>query len=249
MSTTKLDGPSVNGTGGEGAADEPLRTTPTHTFNDVELSGNAPRSGTGVTLPVKAKADRLEAVLTVPQRGRMSHQWSKITPWQERFWRYVTAAGTDDCWEWTGARTEHGYGRLNKGRDHGGRQVKAHRASWEIHNGPIPDGLQVCHRCDNPPCVNPAHLFLGTMRDNLRDAAAKGRTGPQRGGSAVCRKVTDEHVREIRERAAAGEDPRTIAPDYDIGRMYVYTLALGRARLAAGGPITRRYPETRRKAA
>lgn len=91
----------------------------------------------------------------------------------ELFWTRVTKG--ESCWEWQGNRNRLGYGviRVEPGRL--ARRVLTHRFSWELHNGPIPSGLFVCHRCDNPPCVNPAHLFLGTMRDNTRDMMAKGR--------------------------------------------------------------------------
>jgi len=77
----------------------------------------------------------------------------------------------DACWEWNGPRDYHGYGRKTVNR----KTVRLHRLAWEWANGPIPPGMFICHRCDNPPCVNPAHLFLGTNLDNVRDMIAKKR--------------------------------------------------------------------------
>ena len=95
-------------------------------------------------------------------------------PWPIRFWEKVPAPLGDECMEWTGHRNQSGYGQ--HGRD--GKRWMAHRISYEMHNGPIPQGMQVCHHCDNPPCVRPDHLFLGTARDNARDRQNKGRFTP-----------------------------------------------------------------------
>lgn len=95
----------------------------------------------------------------------------------ELFWAKVDRRGPDECWEWTAARSPNGYGRF---KPKGMGQKTASRWSYEMHVGPIPDGMQVCHTCDNPPCVNPAHLWLGDHAANAADRDAKGRQWQQR---------------------------------------------------------------------
>lgn len=94
----------------------------------------------------------------------------------ERFWPKVNAGSPEECWLWNAARDSHGYGQL---RITGGH-LQAHRVSYELAIGQIPPGLHVRHRCDNPPCVNPLHLEVGTQSDNMRDCVERGRHGSQR---------------------------------------------------------------------
>lgn len=94
-----------------------------------------------------------------------------------RFWEHVDRRDEDECWEWKGAHDGRGYGQIAVGA--GVAPLKAHRLSWEIHNGRIPDGLVVCHSCDNPSCVNPAHLSPGTQQENMVQASERGRLNPK----------------------------------------------------------------------
>lgn len=94
----------------------------------------------------------------------------------DRFWAKVDKRGPDECWPWLGATDGNGYGRIYSK----GGNATASRASWELAHGEAPQGYHVCHSCDNPPCVNPSHLWLGTPQDNAIDRSAKGRDAQSR---------------------------------------------------------------------
>lgn len=121
---------------------------------------------------------------------------------QERFWAKVNKGAPNGCWEWTASRTKKGYGHFG----FNGRTFIAHRFVLMMQGHEIPEDMAVCHRCDNPPCVNPEHLFIGTNQDNVDDMVSKGR---HHGRNPA--KLTPEKVLEARLRATQGESHRSIA--------------------------------------
>ena len=141
-------------------------------------------------------------------------------PPNERFWAMVDRSG--ECWLWAGTRLPHGYGVFGRGRRDEGRAY-AHRWLWESMNGSIPEGLCVLHHCDNPPCVNPDHLFLGTHADNMADMISKGRQryAPVRGEDHPSAKLTWDEVRAIR---SGGEDALLLAARYGVTRNHIYNV-------------------------
>lgn len=142
-----------------------------------------------------------------------------------RFHPKIEIRNTDECWPWTGSLTNSGYGKTSRG----GKTLLAHRVAYEDVNGQIPDQLQVLHRCDNPPCCNPAHLFLGTQADNLADCRAKGRTVVRRGSEHWAAKITEDQVREIRRLCSSGTTQRAVAQRFGINQSQISRLLRGEA--------------------
>lgn len=125
---------------------------------------------------------------TVPKLGLIKGQHLKFLPGHghkagamtrvpaEVFWGNLAKGEPSECWEWKGAKGTGGYGIFSAN----GKAYRAHRFSYELHVGPIPKGMYICHQCDNPCCCNPAHLFAGTPTDNNRDRSRKGRNNRPR---------------------------------------------------------------------
>lgn len=161
-------------------------------------------------------------------------------PLNRRFWSRVRI--TPGCWDWLGPVTADGYGRLF-GVD---KEARAHRLSFEMHVGPIPEGLFVLHKCDNPPCCNPDHLFLGTTLDNARDCIAKGRSNVAarsgtnhwmrnrpdliaRGSRMGRSHLTEAMVAEIRARfVAGGVTQRDLARQFQVGHKNLNLIVKGK---------------------
>jgi len=134
----------------------------------------------------------------------------------ERFWKKV--AKSSECWVWTGGRLGGKYGRIRYLRDDVWTHEYAHRVSWELHFGTIPEGLWVLHECDNPPCVRPDHLFLGTQLDNINDMLFKkrGRNGSSVGVLHGRAKLSESEVYAIRKRVDSDETIGSVAEEYRV---------------------------------
>jgi hypothetical protein len=146
----------------------------------------------------------------------------------EQLWSGVAIATDDQCWEWQRYRHPDGYGMLGVE----GRNVYAHRQAWTLTNGEIPAGMVVCHRCDNPACCNPAHLFLGTQGDNIRDCHRKGRNRSRNSAGAAnpSARLTSRDVEAIRRLYAAGNVTQTdLAHAFHITQTQVSKIILGRS--------------------
>lgn len=139
----------------------------------------------------------------------------------------------DQCWEWRGYRNAAGYGVARVG-DVAGQLMLAHRLSWSALVGPIVDGMHVLHQCDNPGCVRPDHLFLGTNADNIADRVSKGRPGCQHwkgsGERHPTARLSDAQCAEIRSLGASGMAFSEIAARFGITRRHAWAICRGLAR-------------------
>jgi hypothetical protein len=158
---------------------------------------------------------------------------SDLTPNDiERFWSKVDVGDADACWNWR-ACLSGGYGSMMIS----GRARRAHRVSWEIAHSEAPT-VCVLHRCDNPACVNPAHLFLGTQADNIADMEAKGRARKVRGEAVWLARLTETAIPEIRRAVACGESFVAVARKYGVTAESVRNVAVGRTWVHAPGMLS-----------
>ncbi len=141
---------------------------------------------------------------------------------EQHFWEKVKVSGPDDCWEWTGGQTSTGYGAFKNGR-----MVKAHRYAYELAYGELPSDLDCCHTCDNRLCVNPAHLFAGTRKENLFDMVQKGRS--LKGERHNMHKLTEADVIEIHSiHKTARETHEAIAEKFGVSRRQISDILHGK---------------------
>lgn len=147
----------------------------------------------------------------------------RAAPIADRFWGNVDVGDADACWEWRGYVNPDGYGRV---RDDDGKLAGTHRVAYRLEHGSVPNSqtgdLRVLHHCDNPPCCNPAHLYLGTQKDNARDRSQRGRGGGSKiaGERNPSAKLTQAQVNEIRRRIDAGlgyGDRKRLCEEFGIG--------------------------------
>jgi hypothetical protein len=147
-----------------------------------------------------------------PQRFVKGHHNNRNRTLIDAFIKHFTAGEPGTCWEWQGRRASTGYGRVSVNNTY----VLAHRASYLVHYGEIPDGMEVCHTCDNPPCVNPNHLFIATHLANMTDASHKGRCHP--GELTANAKLTASDVREIRRLRQDGWKLADLAAKFNVSQ-------------------------------
>lgn len=128
----------------------------------------------------------------------------------------------DQCWNWTASLNANGYGKYAVNKS----WALAHRHSYETFMGPIPDGLEVCHRCDNRACINPFHLFLGTHSDNMLDMVNKGRSGRLAGEKHPQARLNANKVLEI---LTSARSAKQLASDYGVTKELIYQIRKGKA--------------------
>lgn len=198
--------------------------------------------------PISVECPGCGAVRIVQKRHQQRHAGARCRPCaanarkprvlsslRERFDARCGAAGDDDCWNWTGMIDAKGYAIIWDGK----KTLRANRVSYALHVGEPPPDLLVCHHCDNPSCVNPSHLFLGTAADNNADRDAKGRHGHgplPAGEKHPAAKLTNADVRDIRAALASGGSWRRTAKRFGVSKKTIGDIKMGRRWAHVGDP-------------
>lgn len=153
---------------------------------------------------------------------------SEIERDKERVLSHVSVA-SNGCWNWTGSKNKQGYGQIGIGarRDGNRKTMRAHRLSFSVFTGEIPAGHDICHKCDNPSCVNPEHLFAGTVRDNMADMDAKGRRGYSLSEEHPSAKLKERDVLRARYLRENGYSYYQLAKMYGVGRETIRQAVIG----------------------
>lgn len=145
-----------------------------------------------------------------------------------RFKRKFEERGLDECWPWTAGTDAYGYGKIMMKTDKGFQSRGAHVVAYTITNGPIPKGLLVCHTCDNPACVNPNHLIIGTYQYNMTDKCNKGRHRSPIGEAVGSSKLTEEAISEIKASIKAGVEQKQLANKFGVSPSSICNIVKGR---------------------
>lgn len=193
------------------------------------------RSGSAASCGRKCAAYQRERRKRRRSKRKITHRSPSILKREdtsfERFWKYTDRRGPDECWLWTGLRDKGNYGVIAVRVNGVSKSWRAHRFSWTIANGEIPSGLLVLHKCDNPICVNPAHLRVGTQLDNMRDKTEKGRGNLRSGYRHYKSKLSDQDILDIR---ASTESGKALAEKYKTTANYISNIRMLRVRSNAG---------------
>jgi len=183
----------------------------------------------GEQMTLAEVGDELGMAFTTIQKWMDKHDIPRreYGPLEQRFELYYEKGDSDDdCWEWQNVLDEWGYGQIFDE----GKQRRAHRVSYELHNGEIPDDAYICHTCHNESCVNPNHLYAGDPQSNVDDAIERGtfmETRPQ-GSQVGTSKLTEEEVREIKRRYENGDAiQRELAEEFDMGQTQISRIVRG----------------------
>lgn len=144
---------------------------------------------------------------------------------EKAFWGYVDkSGGPSACWPWTAGRGRRGYGKAWRR----GRTLGAHKIAFELTVGPVADGMYVCHHCDNPPCCNPTHLYVGTPKQNTADSVLKGRRNTPTGERLPHTVLSESKVADILERHSNGARVCDLATQYGVSRSAIYSVVTGK---------------------